>query len=166
MKKLIIIRHAKSSWDYPDLDDYERPLNGRGKKNAPEMGVRLKKRNIIPTAIISSPAKRAYSTAKKIIKALNLPKENIQTDPRLYHGSVESILQVIHSVNYNENTIMIFGHNPGLTDLVNYLTGSNIYNIPTCGVAEIDFNIDTWKSVQKKTGELIDLDYPRKKYKG
>jgi phosphohistidine phosphatase len=162
MKKLFIVRHAKSSWDYPDLDDIDRPLNKRGKRNAPEMGKRLLRKGIKPESLITSPANRARTTAKKIAKALSFPKDQIVIDPTLYHGTNRDIINVIRKVSDEINTLMIFGHNPGFTDLVNQLSGSNIYNIPTCGIAEIGFNVQSWAEIDTKMGKLIDFDYPKK----
>ncbi len=162
MKKLFIVRHAKSSWDNPKLDDYDRPLNKRGKRNAPEMGKRLAQKNIKPDLIISSPAKRAASTAKRIAREISYPVDKIIKNDRIYHGSNSEVIDVIRNVKDSVNTLMIFGHNPGFTDLANYLSGSNIYNIPTCGVVEIDFNINTWKDIDRNGGDLIEFDYPKK----
>ena len=150
MKKLIIVRHAKSSWDFPALDDHDRPLNGRGKKNAPEMGKRLSKRNIGPDMIISSTAKRAVSTAKRIAREIAFPTHDIRKVSAFYHGSINDMIAVLQKVKDDVNTVMIFGHNPGFTDLANILSGSDIYNIPTCGIAEIDFDILSWSRVNKK----------------
>lgn len=161
MKTLFVVRHAKSSWENPELDDFERPLNNRGKRNAPEIGKRLFQRGVMPDAIISSPAKRALSTAKRIAKSLNFPKGKIQTERQFYHGSINDFVRVLQKQNPNQNTIMIFGHNPGLTELVNFLSGSDIYNIPTCGVAEINFEMDSWNDIGKQKGKLASFDFPK-----
>lgn len=162
MKKLFVIRHAKSSWDFPELDDFDRPLNKRGKRNAPEMGKRLAERGIKPDMFITSPANRAAATARRIAEELAFPSNQIMKHDDFYHGSNRDIIDVIHKLNDEVETLFIFGHNPGFTDLVNYLSGSNIYNIPTCGVAEIHFDVDSWKGIEGKKGELIDFDYPKK----
>jgi len=161
MKKLFIVRHAKSSWDYPELDDYDRPLNKRGKKNAPEMGKRLAIRNVKPDMILASPAKRAFATAKRIAEEISFPTKKIQREPLFYHGSVQNMIDVLKNVDDKIGTLMMFGHNPGLTDLANVLTGSDIYNIPTCGVVEIEFNVDSWRKIGKNVGESVLFDYPK-----
>ena len=161
MKKLFIVRHAKSSWDYPELDDYDRPLNKRGKRNAPEMGQRLAKRNIKPDVMVTSPAKRAAATARRIAEEISFPRSNIQQESLMYHGSIRNMIEVIRSTSDHSNILMIFGHNPGLTDLTNHLSGSDIYNIPTCGIAEIDFDIASWQEVGDGKGSLISFDYPK-----
>jgi phosphohistidine phosphatase len=162
MKKLFVVRHAKSSWDFPELDDFDRPLNKRGKKSAPEMGKRLAKRGVKPDAMITSSAKRALSTARQIAKALLFPKSEIAKEDQFYHGSNQDVIEILQNVDDKISTLMIFGHNPGLTDLVNYLSDSNVYNIPTCGVAEIDFEISTWKLLGKQKGKLVKFDFPKK----
>lgn len=162
MKKLFIVRHAKSSWDFPELDDFDRPLNKRGKKNAPEMGKRLAKRGISPQLLIASPAKRAAATARRIAEEISFPKSEILKEPRFYHGTNHDVIEVLKRQDDEIETIMIFGHNPGWTDLTNHLAGSKIYNIPTCGVAEIDFDIHSWAEIDAKKGKLIFFDYPKK----
>jgi phosphohistidine phosphatase len=162
MKKIFIVRHAKSSWDYPDLSDIDRPLNKRGKKNAPEMGKRLAAKGLNPDKLITSPAKRAAATAKIIARELGYPLDKIEKNDDLYHGTVEDIKNVIRSVDDNVETLMIFGHNPDLTTLTNRLSGSEIYNIPTCGVAEIEFDISAWKELEYKGGSLSSFDYPKR----
>ncbi|MCG8311127.1 MAG: histidine phosphatase family protein [Cytophagales bacterium] len=161
MKKLFIVRHAKSSWDYPHLDDYDRPLNKRGKRNAPEMGQRLAQKNVKPDALIASPAKRAAATARRIAEQISFPVSDIVKEPLLYHGSVSSMIDVIRSSDDGIETLMIFGHNPGLTDLTNRLSGSDIYNIPTCGIAEIDFDVASWQEVGNTKGNLVSFDFPK-----
>jgi phosphohistidine phosphatase len=162
MKRLFLVRHAKSSWDDSSLDDIDRPLNSRGQKNAPEMGLRLRKQGIIPDLLISSPAKRALTTAKKISEEIGYPKKNIQIDDRLYHGSSSSMISIIQSLKKKINSVMLFGHNPGFTDFANSLCGINIYNIPTAGIVAIDFSTDSWSEVDYNTGELVFFDYPKK----
>lgn len=162
MKRLFIVRHAKSSWDYPELDDYDRPLNKRGKKNAPEMGQRLAHRQIMPEGMITSPAKRAADTAKLIAKEISFSSKNIQEEPLFYLASIKNMIAVLQSVPNDIETLMVFGHNPGLTDLANFLSGADIYNIPTCGIAEIEFKISSWNEIEKESGNLNSIDYPKK----
>ena len=162
MKRLFLVRHAKSSWDDPSLDDIDRPLNNRGKKNAPEMGIRLRKQGIIPDRLITSPAKRALTTAKKIADEIGYPKKKIIVDDRLYHGSSSSMISIIREMKNSSASLMLFGHNPGFTDFANQLCGINIYNIPTAGIVAIDFSTDDWAEIDYNTGELVFFDYPKK----
>ena len=165
MKTLFIIRHAKSSWDASNVDDFERPLNERGKRDAPRMGKRIKEKEIYPDQMVSSPAKRAFSTAKKIAKVLNYPKDHIKTDRRLYHADEETILTVVRELKEKCKTVMIFGHNPGLTEFVNSLMDGqqDIDNIPTCGVVAFQFNIESWTEVDWGKGKMLFFDYPKSK---
>jgi phosphohistidine phosphatase len=166
MKTLFIIRHAKSSWDHPGMSDFDRPLNERGKRDAPRMGKRLKEKDIHPNLILSSPAKRAYSTSKRIAGVLGYPLENIKTDRSLYHADEDDILYAIRHVNDKHNSVVMFGHNPGLTDFVNALgrDGENfIDNIPTCGIVAFKFDVPSWKDVGFGNGSFLFFDFPKSK---
>ena len=165
VKELFIIRHAKSSWDASNIDDFERPLNDRGKRDAPRMGKRLKEKDIHADLLLSSPAKRALSTAKRIAKELKYPKDDIKTDRRLYHADEETMLTVVRELKDNRNVVMIFSHNPGLTEFVNSLMNGelDIDNVPTCGVVAFQFNFDSWKDVDWGKGKLLFFDYPKSK---
>lgn len=162
MKTLFLIRHAKSSWDDPNKDDFDRPLNERGKRNAPFMGKLLKKENILPDLIISSPAKRAIATAKIIADETGYPKNKIHTDSKIYEAAINDLLEIINSIQKEHKTVFLFGHNPTLTDFLNYLTNAGIGNIPTCGVAEIEFSFNSWKEISRETGILKRFEYPKK----
>ena len=162
MKTLYLVRHAKSSWDDPSLDDIDRPLNPRGKKDAPEMGDRLKKLKILPDLLLTSPGKRARSTAKKIARQIGYPKKEILIDDALYHGSDDMLIDIVKNLPDSKQSVMLFGHNPGFTAFANQLCNINIYNIPTAGVVAIDFHIDSWKDAEPGKGELVFFDYPKK----
>jgi phosphohistidine phosphatase len=163
VKTVYIIRHAKSSWNDPALDDFDRPLNDRGKRDAPRMGKRLKEKDINPDLMLSSPAKRAFSTARRIAKVLKYEKDAIKLDRRLYHADEEIILDVIQNVKDKHQVIMVFGHNPGLTDFVNSLQDEelDIDNIPTCGIVTFHLNVDSWKDVNWGKGKIVFFDYPK-----
>lgn len=164
MKTLYLVRHAKSSWDYPHLDDIDRPLNNRGKKDAPEMGRRLKMRGIFPDLMISSPAERAYKTCKKIAKMLDYPKGEIEIDEDVYHASEDGLLEVVRSCDDIWKSVMLFGHNPGFTDFANSLSNENIENIPTSGVFACKFDTDSWEEVDFGSGRMLFFDYPKKEF--
>jgi phosphohistidine phosphatase len=167
MKILYIIRHAKSSWDNPDLSDFDRPLNDRGKKDAPRMGKRLKERRVTPDIMLSSPAARALATCQEIAKVLGFSENKIKTDRRLYHANEDQILKVVQelkdSPRDSEEIVMIFGHNPGLTAFANALLNEELENIPTCGVIAATLNIDEWKNARFACGEMEFFDYPKRK---
>ncbi|MDN5216448.1 histidine phosphatase family protein [Fulvivirgaceae bacterium BMA12] len=162
MKTLYVVRHAKSSWDFPQLSDFDRPLNKRGKRNAPDMGNRLKMRGILPDLIIASPANRALTTAKKIAKEIGYPVESIRENDQIYHSSEATLLQIIKDTPDNIQGLMLFGHNPGFTDLANFLGDQWIDNVPTCGIVAIAFDVESWTSVAPKTGKNLFFDYPKK----
>lgn len=162
MKKLFLIRHAKSSWDDASLADEDRPLNKRGKKDAPLMGSILQKGGVVPDLIISSPAKRAYSTAKKIAKAIHYPPDHIQTFEKLYLSSPSALLEVIRLQPAEVRTLMLFGHNPEITELVPQLCGEQIDNVPTCGIVCISFLTDTWQAIDKSNSRFEYFDFPKK----
>jgi phosphohistidine phosphatase len=162
MRTLLLVRHAKSSWDDPALSDKERPLNKRGKDDAPKMGKLLKKRDFQPDLIVSSPAKRAYSTAKRIAKELDYRKNNIETDEALYMADTEDFISVIKNIDDNINNLMLFSHNYGITYFANFISGSEIDNIPTCGLVRIDFEMESWKQITETKGKLIYFEYPKK----
>ncbi len=163
MKNIIFVRHAKSSWSNISLADHDRPLNGRGKRNAPEMGKRLHDHNILPDKMISSSAKRARGTAKRIAREIGYPTNEIVKTERLFHSNTSDIIEVIKGINNTFNTVMIFGHNPGFTACVNALSNSGISNIPTCGIASIQLRIEDWSQTEQGIGELIFFDFPKNK---
>ena len=163
MKTIILVRHAKSSWKDPGLDDFDRPLNKRGKRNAPFMGQKLKEGNILPDLILSSPAKRARKTATIIAKAIGYPKKKIVLDPGMYHCSGWYLLEMMRKQDDKHDAIMIFGHNPGFNDFADILLDRNpVYNIPTTGVYCIRFDVDSWTEIQAGKGESVFFDYPKR----
>jgi phosphohistidine phosphatase len=166
MKTVYLIRHAKSSWEDESLSDFDRPLNERGKADAPRMGKRLKEKDFTPDLLLSSPAKRALSTAKRIADALGFPKEKIKTDRALYHADEDELLSVIRSLNDKNDCIVLFGHNPGLTDFVNAMSHDQkklIDTIPTCGVVAFSFDLSSWKHIDFGKGTLLFYDFPKSK---
>lgn len=163
MKTLYLIRHAKSSWDDPALKDFNRPLNTRGKRDAPKMGKRLKKLKILPDLIVSSPAKRAAKTAIHIAKEIDYPVERISFIEGLYHASSMDLLRIVQNTPSYIKSLILFGHNPGLTDFANGLCENKVDNIVTTGVYALQFEVEDWKQVKlHKKGKLLFYDYPKK----
>ncbi len=160
-KRLYIVRHAKSSWDDPELDDFDRPLNSRGKKDAPFMGKILAEQQVHPDLIVSSPAKRAMKTAKLLAKKLGYPQKAIQKEEKLYEAATLTLVEILKKLADDYDKVMIIGHNPGLTNLANYLSGHYIENIPTSGVFVIDFDIDSWQNISQD-GIFAGFEYPKK----
>jgi phosphohistidine phosphatase len=163
MKILLMVRHAKSSWKDPSLVDHQRPLNKRGQKTAPEMGRRLQKRGVRPDVIVSSDAIRAVDTAVAMAKIMGARPKAIRQIPELYHGSPDRILTVVQQFDDRWERVMLVGHNPGLTDMVNRLTPDPIANIPTAGVVELRFNTRSWRSIDRDNLEFSWFDFPKNK---
>ena len=161
MKKLFLIRHAKSSWEDTSLADFDRPLNKRGKKDAPFMGSILYKQGVKPDLILSSPAKRAYSTAKKIAKELNYSVEKIEKSKKIYLSSPAALLDIITKQKEYIQTLLLFGHNPELTELVAQLCNEHIDNVPTCGIVCISFDVEQWNLINKSNSKFEYFDYPK-----
>lgn len=162
MKTLTLVRHAKSSWKDTSLGDRDRPLNSRGERDAPVMGKRIADAGIRPSLLISSPAVRAWTTAKEIARALSYPLEFLQREDGLYLASLDSLLDVVAQQESGFNNIMLFGHNPGLTDFANYLSPGLTNNLPTAGVVSVDFDSADWLLYDRPCTDLILYDYPKK----
>ena len=162
MKTLTIVRHAKSSWSDSSLPDAKRPLNSRGERDAPEMGRRIREHGIRPSLIVSSPAKRAFTTAKVIAHAINYPREFLQKEKRLYLASLDAILDVVVAQENGFNNLMIVGHNPGLTDFANFLVPGLTGNLPTAGVVSVEIDQDDWSLYERPATKLLVHDWPKK----
>lgn len=162
MKTLYLLRHAKSSWDDPDLKDFERPLAERGIRDLPIMAQRFKARNGRVGCVICSPAVRAKTTAKMFAKELGFPSEEIGSNPELYFAGSNMFLKAASLVDDQCETAMLVGHNPAITEFVNEMAGSDIDNIPTCGLVELSLPIDSWSVIQFSSAELVEFDYPKK----
>lgn len=155
------MRHSKSGWDDPNQKDFDRTLNERGRKDAPEMGKRLKREGIKPDLIISSPALRAIKTTKEIAREIGYPEKNIKLEFDIYEADIDNLIHVIRNIDDSHQTVILVGHNPSLTGLVGYLTNQFIDNIPTSGIAQISFELPTWKQVTRVSGKLTGFDYPK-----
>jgi phosphohistidine phosphatase len=161
MKTLFLIRHAKSSWGDTALPDKDRPLNDRGRRDAPKIGERLAKRDVKPDLILSSPAMRALKTAEIIAKKLDYRRRDIVVDDRLYAVEADNLLDVIHKLGDKLERVLLFGHNPELTELAHRLS-SKITHMPTCAVAEFTFDAKSWSRIGKVKPAKVTLDYPKK----
>ena len=161
MKTLTLVRHAKSSWKDTSLADRDRPLNKRGQRDAPEMGRRIARAGIRPSLIVSSPAVRAWTTAKIIAREIGYPLEFLQREKDLYLGSVDSTLDVIAAQDNGFNNLMLFGHNPGITDFANYLVPGITNNVPTAGVLCVNIPQDDWNLYERPETELVLYDFPK-----
>lgn len=161
MKRLTLIRHAKSDWSDASLNDFERPLNNRGKKAAPQMGARLARRGDPPELIISSPARRARKTAVLIARELDMDKATIVFQEEIFEARSKTLVKLLRSCKKCASLALV-GHNPGLTDLGQWLCPDAPDWLPTCGVLTLDLAIDDWNDVKKGCAVLVDYDYPKK----
>ncbi len=159
MKKLFLIRHAKSSWDDPTLSDQERPLNERGIRNANFMANLLKEKNILPDLIISSIAERASHTANIFSDILSYTKK-IKYDSRIYEATTQDLIEVVSQNEDIYNTVFLFGHNPGLLNFANFISTQPIYNLPTCAIIGFEIQIDRWEKISRNSSKLILNEYP------
>ncbi len=161
MKTLILVRHAKSSWDEVGMDDAKRPLNERGKKDASQMASRLKNKDIKIDIFISSPAKRAHKTAKYFTEEYGLSKKEIEITNKLYGASVTAFLEVISAINDKYKTAIIFSHNPGITEFANTLTSVHIDNMPTSSLFAVQADVSKWADFFKSEKKFLFFDYPK-----
>jgi phosphohistidine phosphatase len=151
MKTLVLVRHAKSSWKDATLADRDRPLNRRGNRDALKMGDQLADLVGAPDLIVSSPATRALATARIVADVVGYPVDGIREDERIYEASPAEILEVVRELDDERDRVFLFGHNPGLTDLVNELSEPAIDSVPTCGVVEFRLTADRWADVSRAT---------------
>ena|SRR6478735_2531906 len=161
MKTLVVVRHAKSSWDQPGLSDFDRPLNERGKKDAPLMANRLKDKGIELEHLVSSPAKRAKKTAKYFAEEFRLKKEDIKLVEALYGATQPEFLQAIKDIHDKYKTVALFSHNPGITEFASSLTNVRVDDMPTCAVFAVRANADNWIDFMEVEKSFLFFDYPR-----
>jgi phosphohistidine phosphatase len=161
MKSLFLIRHAKSSWDNASLSDFERPLNERGKTDAPAMARKLGKKKLKLDAVVSSPAKRAKQTAKHFTKEFGLKKKNSFFEPSLYEAGEENFFEVVENLKNKWDSVAIVSHNPGITSFADSLTETKIDDMPTCGIFAIKVDADKWKDFRTAKKEFWFFDYPK-----
>ena len=159
MKSLLLVRHAKSSWDF-DTTDFDRPLNHRGEKDAPAMAKKIKLNGVAIDAFVSSPAKRAVTTARHFAEVYGA-KNSVTEVPYLYEPMMESFSIVIENLKDENNAVAIFSHNPGITHFVNSLTSTQIPDMPTCATFAIKVDVESWKDFAEGKKEFWFMDYPK-----
>ena len=160
MKTLLIMRHAKSSWNYPELSDYDRPLNKRGKRDAPRMGEHLRQEGLVPDRILSSSAKRARSTARRVAKAAGYTRKVKKLDA-LYDSVLGAYYKTLQVLPDTYQSVMVVGHNPTMEELVSHLSG-RITWMPTAALAHIELPIEHWEAFDLYTkGTLVNLWTPK-----
>ena len=160
MKTLLVLRHAKSSWDNAYVSDHDRPLNKRGKADAPRMGQLIRNEQLTPDLIISSTAKRADTTAQEIAHSSGYEHE-VSTTQRFYLADAKTYVDALQTADNRHDIIMVVGHNPGMGELVEMLT-DRYEAMPTCALAQITLPIDHWRELSYTTrGELTNYWYPK-----
>ncbi|MBC6606128.1 histidine phosphatase family protein [Hymenobacter sp. BT188] len=163
MKTLYLMRHAKSSWNFDDLSDRERPLNGRGRTDAPAMGEALAKRDIQLDLLVSSPAVRALSTAALVASVLKYPHDQIQVVEKIYQADVNDLMRVVHELPNEATSVLLVGHNNTITDFANLLSPSQIPEMTTAAIVCLRFATDHWAHVDRTNAEYYFYDHPRHK---
>lgn len=161
MKTLYIVRHAKSSWEFEELSDHDRPLNKRGRSDAPLMGQELAAREVQPNLIISSPAVRALTTATLVGKELGYDADDIVVDERVYGAGKEDLLQVVKGAPADVDYLMLVGHNEAISDFANMLTPEQVSRLPTTGVVALEFNCERWRDISKDNANMLFYDFPK-----
>ena len=161
MKTLYLLRHAKSSWSFDDLSDQERPLNDRGRDDAPAMGRALGKRRICPDLIVSSPAVRAMSTAVLVARELSYPHDKISVEAGIYGADLDELLAIIHALPDGAASVLLVGHNPTITETANALSPTAVNEMPTAAIVCLRFECQKWEEVSKVNAEYYFYDYPR-----
>jgi phosphohistidine phosphatase len=162
MKTLFLVRHAKSCWEDPVLSDIDRPLNKRGKNDAPLMAKKVKKLFIKPDLLVSSPAKRALTTAQYFAEAMDIKRSNIAIVKEIYEALPDALVRVVHNLPHEANTAMLFGHNPSFTMITNRFTESPLDNLPTCGVVKIESTAESWADFNENNSKVTSILYPKK----
>jgi len=161
--RLTLVRHAKTEPARAGQEDWDRVLEPRGQRDAPEMGQRLKGRYPKPDRILSSPAVRAITTATIIARELGVAAGKVQQDERLYLAAPKDTLKVVHELGGKSKHLMIVGHNPGITEFADRISAErSLDNMPTCAVYTLEFEIGAWQDLEWSSGINADLDYPRK----
>ncbi|MCR5888261.1 histidine phosphatase family protein [Hymenobacter sp. J193] len=161
MKTLYLMRHAKSSWSFEDLSDHDRPLNDRGRDDAPAMGRALAGRQIKLDLLVSSTAVRALSTAALVAKELHYPHEQIKVEERIYRADPLELLAVVRELPDEADAVLLIGHNNTITDFANLLSPSAIPEMPTAAVVCLKFNIERWQDLDRTNAEYYFFDAPK-----
>lgn len=162
MRTLYLVRHAKSSWGNPGLRDFDRPLNERGFQDAPKMAQLLASQGVQPDLLVTSPAKRAITTAKFFAEILGVAEEALIKEPNIYEAHPNEVLRIISNLPEDAKTVLIFGHNPTFTEVANvFIENDFIENVPTCGVVKISSDAPTWNSMYEGNAKVVACYFPK-----
>lgn len=161
MLRLTLVRHAKSSWDDHQASDFERPLNARGRRDAPVMALRVSSLRRLPDHLVSSPAVRAVSTAHIFAARLGVAEDDIALERRIYDATRTTLVEVVHALPDRARHAMLFGHNPGFSELANWLATCPFHEMPTCAVASFELQVADWREVAGGCGRLARYLFPK-----
>ena len=161
MRTLFLIRHAKSSWDHPGLRDFDRPLNERGLHEAPLMAQILVQEGLRPDLLVSSPAKRAWTTAQVFATAFEVREEAVRRALDIYEADPLDIIRLISALPDHASTVFMFGHNPTFTDVANIFAEKHIENVPTCGIVRIESEVDSWGAFDESNATVRKHYFPK-----
>jgi phosphohistidine phosphatase len=161
MKTLVLIRHAKSDWGFDGLEDIDRPLNERGYRDAEAMRQFLVKKIPNIDRIVSSPSVRTYTTAAMFARKYNYDTKQIDLQQGIYHSPMQNYLEAIHQLDNVHQVVLLFGHNPGITDLCGHISDHEFENVATCGIVALQFDIDKWSVVKEQSGKLLFYEFPK-----
>ena len=161
MRTLYLIRHAKSSWDNPGLRDFNRPLNDRGLHDAPLMAELLRRQGARPDLLVSSPAKRALTTALFFAAAFDIEGDAVLQEQGIYEAAPRDILLIVSQLPDSAASVLLFGHNPTLTELANRFSKKIIDNVPTCGIVCIESDVDSWQAFDEGNAVVKQCLFPK-----
>lgn len=161
MRILTLVRHAKSSRDYPELSDFERPLTPGGRKDAAAIAAKLRKADLKPDLLVTSPALRAISTARIFAEMLGIKPEHIVVNPHIYEASVQTLLHITRTLPATEREVMLFGHNPAITHFAHQLAECEFDEMPTSAAVRIEFAVKAWPLVRHGAGKVLRFDEPK-----
>jgi phosphohistidine phosphatase len=161
MKTLYILRHAKSSWEFDELSDHDRPLNKRGRSDAPLIGQELAARGVKPDLVISSPAVRAISTATLVSKEMGYDPDDILVEERVYGAGREDLLEVVQNAPAEADHLMLVGHNEALSEFANMVAPEHIASLPTAGVVALEFDCESWYDISRDNAKMLFYDFPK-----
>jgi len=161
-KTLYLLRHAKSDWNDRTLSDFERPLNKRGIAQVPQITAVLATKNNVPQVIVSSPANRALSTAKIVAVSIGINESEIGSEKRIYEANIFTLMYLLQETSNEIDCLLLVGHNPGMSGLVNTLSKQKAAPIPTCALIELSLEIDAWEDLAPECANLISIEVPKK----
>jgi len=162
MKTLYLVRHAKSDWSHAQQTDFERGLSNRGVKDLDLISNLISSLIQVPDCLLSSPANRAFTTAKVFAEKFGLSDSDVLIEDGLYANSTKFIIKTLADTNDKFQSLMIFGHNPDITSLASYFSGTYFENVPTTGVVALEFDCSSWKNIEDKNAKVLFFEYPKK----